>query len=78
MLYPEIARMLHLMKYITNHNEYFTHPNLAFTFIIFSLITNISTEIVNCYLLLYQPSVEYSIIHFVALEIVVEIPSLYT
>ena len=53
MLYPEIARMLHLMKYITNHNEYFTHPNIAFAVTLFSLMTNISTELVNCYLLLY-------------------------
>jgi len=78
MLHPEVAKMLRLMKYVTNHNEYFTHPNIAFCVIGCAFLTNCLTEIINGYLLLYQPTVEYSIIHFVALEVIVEIPSIYT
>ena len=46
---------------------------MAFT----GLIINIGTEVVNIALLLYQHSVEHAIIHFVALEVIAEIPHIY-
>jgi hypothetical protein len=38
---------------------------------------NILAELMNIYMLLYQYKVDYCIIHFVALEIIVEIPGIY-
>jgi len=77
MLYPEIARSMQLMKYIVNHQEKFTNPFIAFLIAFISLINNSGTEIINIALLLYQHSVEHAIIHFVALEVIAEVPHIY-
>ena len=77
MLYPNISLTMGLMKYICNHEERFTHPNGAFSVAFTATSINILVEIICCYLLLFQPTVEYSIIHFVALEVLAEIPHIY-
>jgi hypothetical protein len=77
MLYPEIANTMVLMKYINNHMEDFKHANLAFGIAHTSHIINLIAEFLNIYMLAYQHTVEHCIIHFVALEIIVEIPHIY-
>ena len=77
MLYPEVARSMALMKYTLNHAERFTDPNVAFMIAFVTHNINIMAEILNLYQLLYWPTVEYTIIYFVALYIIVEIPHLY-
>lgn len=77
MLYPFVGRSMMLMKYVLNHPEYFTHPNIAFCVPFIDLNLNIAAEFLNLFMLLYQHTVEHAIIHFVALEIIVEIPHIY-
>ena len=77
MLYPEIANTMTLMKYLNNHIEDFKHPNLVFFIAHTSHIINLVAESLNIYMLVYQHTVEHCIIHFVALEIIVEIPHIY-
>ena len=77
MLYPEIARSMRYMKYILNHPEFFTNWMYAFSIALTAHHVNILAEVVNLYMLLFQHSVEHCIIHFVALEIIVEIPHYY-
>ena len=77
MLYPEVSRSMELMKYILNHYEKFTNPNAAISIAFTAHHINIMAEMLNMYILLYQHTVEHCIIHFVALEIIVEIPHYY-
>ena len=77
MLYPEVARTMQLLKYIVNHQDKFANPGIAFLVAFTSLTLNLATELVNIALLLYQHSVEHAIIHFVALEVIAEIPHIY-
>ena len=42
-----------------------------------SYLVSLSAEILNIYMLTYQHTVEHCIIHFVALEVLVEIPHIY-
>lgn len=76
-LYPIISQSMTLMKFTNNHPEQFEKPNVAFLIVCCSLFINVAAEILNLYMLLYQHSVEHCIIHFVALEIIVEIPHIY-
>ena len=77
MLYPFVGRSMALMKYVLNHNEHFTHPTLATLVPFIDLNLNIAAEFLNLFMLLYQHTVEHAIIHFVALEVIVEIPHKY-
>ena len=77
MLYPEIAQSMQIMKYITNHPENFQHQYIVFSIALTAHLINILAEILNIYMLIYQYKVDYCIIHFVALEIIVEIPGIY-
>ena len=77
MLFPEIAQSMTVMKYIINHQSEFTCPNVAFSIIFVAFFINILAELMNIYMLLYQYKVDYCIIHFVALEIIVEIPGIF-
>jgi hypothetical protein len=74
MLYPFVERSMSHMRYVNNHPKKFTHPNVAFAIAFSSFIINILAELINVYLLTYQHNVEHCIIHFVALEVIVEIP----
>ena len=77
MLYPEISNTMMYMKYVTNHPKDFSHPNLVLFIASVAQMINVMAEAINLYMLLYQHSVEHAIIHFVALEIIVEIPHKY-
>ena len=65
------------MKYVTHHPDQFTHPKIVQTVVFCAHNINIAAEVLNLYMLLYQHTVEHAIIHFVALEIIVEIPHIY-
>ena len=77
MLYPEVGRTMMLMKYVVNHPDQFTHPKIVQLVIFCAHNVNIAAEVLNLFMLLYQHTVEHAIIHFVALEIIVEIPHIY-
>lgn len=77
MLYPFVGRSMMLMKHAVNHPSLFTNPTIAFMVPFIDLNINIVAEFLNLFMLLYQHTVEHAIIHFVALEIIVEIPHIY-
>jgi len=77
MLYPFVGRSMMMMKYVLNHYDDFTHPGIAFMIPFIDLNLNILAEGLNLFMLLYQHTIEHAIIHFVALEIIVEIPHIY-
>ena len=66
-----------MMKFTVNHSEYFTHPVIAFMIPFTAHNINIVSEALNLFMLLYWYSVEYTIMYFVALEVLVEIPHIY-
>jgi hypothetical protein len=70
-IYPEISRSMQLMKYTTNHAELFTHPNIAFAVPFMAHNINILAEALNLFQLLFWSSVEYTIVYFVAMSILV-------
>ena len=76
-LYPEIAKTMALMKYTLNHSDDFTHPKVAFGVPLLSHTVNIFAEGMNLFQLLFWSSVEFTIVYFVALAIVVKIPNIY-
>ena len=66
------------MKFINNHPDQFDEPVIAFLISWLQLVINIAAEFLNLYMLLWQHSVEHAIIHFVAMEVIIEIPHFYT
>ena len=74
MLFPFVERSMNHMKYINNHPKNFTNPDVAYCIALSSFAINVMAELINIYLLTYQHNVEHCIIHFVALEVIVEIP----
>ena len=74
MLCPHVGRSMTLMKFVNNHPEQFFNPKIAFCMTYASFWVNIFAEVINIYMLTYQHNVEHCIIHFVALEVIVEIP----
>ena len=73
-LSPHVERSMTFMKFVINHSEYFTDKNVVFCIALSSFWINILAEVINLYMLAYQHNVEHCIIHFVALEVIVEIP----
>lgn len=53
MLYPEVARTMKMMKFILNHEEQFTNPNLAFLISFTAHHINLFAEFLNVYMLLF-------------------------
>ena len=68
---------MQLMKYTLNHGDEFTHPTIAFMIPFLSHNINIFAEGLNLFQLLFWSSVEYTIVYFVALSILVQIPHIY-
>ena len=78
-LYPEVAKGMNMMKFANNQCHLFV-PNGAVISYFLGFIqasTALLTEGINVYLLTYQHSVEHCIIHFVALEVIMEVSNLY-
>ena len=73
-LCPHVERSMTFMKFVNNHSEQFTNEFIAYSVAFISFWINIMAEVINLYLLTYQHNVEHCIIHFVALEVIVEIP----
>lgn len=78
-LYPEVAKGMNLMKFANNQSEQFVQYGAEISYFIgfIQVFTALVTEYINISLLVGQTSVELCIIHFVALEVIMEIASLY-
>lgn len=79
MLAPQVAQGMMIMNFSNNQGELFVEYGSQISFILgfLQFIAGIYCEMINMYLLTYQKNVEYSIIHFVALEMIMELPSMY-
>lgn len=78
-LYPEVAKGMNLMKYANNQVDDFVQNGSEISFIIG--LTQVSmaliAEYINIKLLSAQHTISHSIMHFVALEIIMEVSNLY-
>jgi len=78
-LYPEVAKGMELMKFASNHHELFVPAGSEISFCIafIQVFCAVLAEIINITLLTNQHTVDHCIIHFVALEVIMEVSSLY-
>lgn len=78
-LYPEVADSLTLMKFAVNEPQQFVNSGSEIAFILgFVRCCNaIFCEGINIFMLSFQNTVQYCIIHFVALEVIMEVTKLY-
>lgn len=77
MLYPEVKKGMQIMKYCNNHEHLFQEAYMPFLIGFMQYFTSLFATVVNVYMLAYQHTIEHCIIHFVALEVVVELPKIY-
>lgn len=75
--YPEVKGAMIIMKYVVNHPENFYKYWIPFFIGYLQFQTAMFAEIVCVYLLSYQHTIEHCIVHFMALEIIVELPKVY-
>ena len=79
LIYPEIAHCLEIFKYTVNQTDLFD-PSCRGTvqFVaMFSLLINFAGELINVYNLMMQHTIDHTIIHAVALYIIIELPKIY-
>lgn len=78
-LYPEVARGMMIMKFANNQPESFVEYGSEVAFVIgFCQATlGIIAEFINLELLAFQHTIQHCIIHFVALEIIMELATIY-
>lgn len=77
MLYPEVRKGMIIMKYVNNHPHKFRTSFIPFMLGFLQYFSSIFAEFLNIYMLTFQSEIEYCIIHFVALEVVVELPKIF-
>lgn len=78
-LYPEVANGMNIMKFANQQCDLFVPYGSEISFILglISVSTALLCEFVNIYMLAYQHTVQHCIIHFVALEVIMEISNMY-
>lgn len=77
MLFPEVRKGMIIMKYVNNHPDKFRTSYIPFILGFLQYFSSIFAEFLNIYMLTYQSKIEFCIIHFVALEVVVELPKIF-
>jgi hypothetical protein len=78
-LYPEVQKGMEIMKFANNQPQMFVScgSEISFTLGLIQVFLALYTEVINIYRLSYQHTVEHCIIHFVALEVIMELNKLY-
>jgi hypothetical protein len=78
-LYPEVAKGMNLMKFANNQCHQFVPggSEIGYMLGLVQVFTALLAEGINLFLLAFQHTVSHSIIHFVALHVVMEISNLY-
>lgn len=78
-LYPEVANGMNIMKFTNNQPHLFVNNGSEIGFILGSIqvFTALLCEGICIYMLAYQHTVQHCIIHFVALEVIMEVGNLY-
>lgn len=79
LLYPEVAIGMKVMQFANQNPELFVRngSEIAFILGIIQVFMAIICEAINVYLLTYQHTVDHCIIHFVALEVIMDVPNMY-
>ena len=79
LLTPEVSNGMNIMKYTNQQTEAFTPAGSVICFILGfnQAAIGIFCQIMNIYMLAYQQTISYSLIHFVSLEVIIEFPKLY-
>lgn len=75
----EVQQGMMIMKHANNQPHQFVNNGSQISFILglLQFMTAIYCEAVNLYLLTYQSTVLLCIMHFIALEVIMEMPKLY-
>jgi len=70
---------MNVMKFANNEKDQFVRRGAAIAYMVGFLQTFLALicQAINIYLLTYQHTVDHSIIHFVALHVVMDVPNLY-
>ena len=78
-LYPEVANGMAIMKFANNQCDLFVPQGSEISYMLglLQVSTGLLCEFVNIYMLTYQHTVQHCIIHFVALEVIMEISNMY-
>ena len=77
MLYPKFNKSMSLLKHINNHTYLYNNPTAAQLIAACQTVIIFGAELTNLYMLAYQHESEHVIMHFVTLEVIVELPELY-
>lgn len=78
-LYPEVANGMNLMKFCNNQPHLFVNYGSEIGYVLGAnqVFSALLCEGICIYMLAYQHSVQHCIIHFVALEVIMEVSNLY-
>jgi hypothetical protein len=78
-LFPQVAKGMKIMKFANNQCDLFVEngAEIAYTIGLIQALTALLCEGINVIMLSYQHYVSHSIIHFVALEVVIELGEMY-
>jgi len=78
-IYPEVSKGMNIMKLANQHPSMFVKDGDKVSYILglLQVILAVLAEILNLYMLTFQHTIEHSIMHFVAFEIIVELGNIY-
>ena len=78
-LYPEVAKGMNLMKFANNQHAMFVEGGSEISYVIglVQVIMALTAEAINLHMLSLQHTIQHCIMHFVALEIIMEVSNLY-
>lgn len=79
LLYPEVATGLDIMKFANQNPDLFigNGAEIAFILGLIQVFMAVFCEAINVFLLTYQHTTDHCIIHFVALEVIMEVTNYY-
>lgn len=79
LLYPEVCIGMNVMKFANQNPNLFVKngSEIAFLLGFLQVVMALFCESINVFLLTYQHTVDHCIIHFVALEVIMDVPNMY-
>jgi hypothetical protein len=79
MLYPEVANGMAVMKFSNNQSDLFVCNGSEISYILglLQVLSALFCEFINIYMLTYQHTVSHCIVHFVALEVIMDVSNMY-
>lgn len=79
LLYPEVSIGMQVMKFANQNPNLFVKngSEIAFCLGLLQVLMALFCESINVILLTFQHTVDHCIIHFVALEVIMDVPNMY-